>query len=508
MKLKELEKYNPITIQCHDNPDADALGSGYGLYCYFKNLGKDVRLIYSGRNRIQKSNIVLMVEKLNIPIEYVPYSEEKTTIEGLLITVDCQYGAGNVTLFEADEVAIIDHHQIENEEVAMSMIRPDLGSCSTLVWTLLEDSDYVVSDENGLGTALYYGLYTDTNQFSELRSPIDRDAMDIIPHNNSLITTFKNSNLSLNEWEIAGVAMMQYSYNAEYRFSVIKSNPCDPNILGIISDFMLQVDGVDACVVFNENMDGYKISVRSCVREVNAKELAGFLTEDIGSGGGHYEKAGGFISKKLYNQKYEECNPEQYFQDRLKKYFESFELIYAKDYEADIAGMKLYEKNKLPIGFVKADSMLPVGTPITVRTLEGDMDMRVEEDLYIIIGIRGEVYPNRREKFERSYEVLDQKYCFEECVLDADYVPTIKNQLTGENMLLTDYAGVCAPTGDVRIYAKPLDKNVKVFTAWDPEKYMLGQSGDYLAVRTDDYHDVYVIEKKIFGKTYRECEEE
>ena len=69
MRLKDLEGYNPITIQCHNNPDADAIGSGYGLYCYFKDLGKDVRLVYSGPNQITKSNLRLMIEKLNIPIE-------------------------------------------------------------------------------------------------------------------------------------------------------------------------------------------------------------------------------------------------------------------------------------------------------------------------------------------------------------------------------------------------------------------------------------------------------
>ena len=36
---------------------------------------------------------------------------------------------------------------------------------------------------------------------------------------------------------------------------------------------------------------------------------------------------------------------------------------------------------------------------------------------------------------------------------------------------------------------------------------MLGQAGDYLAVRSDDLSDVYVIEKKIFAKTYQECGE-
>ena len=55
MKLAELENYNPITIQCHDNPDADALASGFGLYTYFKWKGKEVRLIYLGRNQIRKT---------------------------------------------------------------------------------------------------------------------------------------------------------------------------------------------------------------------------------------------------------------------------------------------------------------------------------------------------------------------------------------------------------------------------------------------------------------------
>ena len=33
---------------------------------------------------------------------------------------------------------------------------------------------------------------------------------------------------------------------------------------------------------------------------------------------------------------------------------------------------------------------------------------------------------------------------------------------------------------------------------------MLGKPGDYLAVRCDDLHDIYVIEQKIFGLTYEE----
>ena len=94
MTLSELCIYDKITIQCHDNPDADTLASGYGLYCFFKEKGKNVRLVYSGHDRIRKSNLRLMVEELNLPIEYIGGGPRETVhMDGLLITVDCQYGS-------------------------------------------------------------------------------------------------------------------------------------------------------------------------------------------------------------------------------------------------------------------------------------------------------------------------------------------------------------------------------------------------------------------------------
>ncbi|MGN0167292.1 MAG: bifunctional oligoribonuclease/PAP phosphatase NrnA [Acetatifactor sp.] len=503
MRLSDLDGYNPITIQCHDNPDADTLASGYGLYCYFKSRGKSVRLVYSGSNQIQKSNLKLMVEKLRLPVEYVAVGREETLqVKGLLVTVDCQYGSGNVTGLAGDEVAVIDHHQLEKEAPPLSVINSNLGSCSTLVWKLLREEGFDIDGEENLGTALYYGLYTDTNQFSELYNPLDMDMREDIPFDKSLITLFRNSNLSLKELEIAGIALIRYSYNDDYEFAVIKAQPCDPNILGLISDFLLQVDVIKTCVVFNEAKGGYKFSVRSCTREVNASELAAFLADGMGSGGGHYEKAGGFISLRLYEEKYPTLHTEGYFNNRMTEYFDSFELIYAEQYEVDFSTMKTYARRRLPMGYVKADEVLPVGTPITIRTLEGDIDMTVEEDLYIMLGIRGEVYPRRGENFLKTYELLNESYSVREFAGKAEYAPVIKNRMSGRNMPLTDYAKLCVPAGDMRIYAKPLERCVKVFSEKDKNKYMPGRPGDYLAVNCDSPHDIYVVEKKLFDKSY------
>ena len=96
MKLRELLEFNQIIVQCHDNPDADAIASGYALYRYLKDNGKDVRLVYCGRNVIRKSNLVIMVKELEIPIEHIRNVEKENPAE-LLVTVDCQYGEGNVS---------------------------------------------------------------------------------------------------------------------------------------------------------------------------------------------------------------------------------------------------------------------------------------------------------------------------------------------------------------------------------------------------------------------------
>lgn len=58
MRLSDLEGYDKITIQCHDNPDPDALASAFGLYRYFSGKGIKGQIIYSGKFKIRKSNLI------------------------------------------------------------------------------------------------------------------------------------------------------------------------------------------------------------------------------------------------------------------------------------------------------------------------------------------------------------------------------------------------------------------------------------------------------------------
>ncbi len=505
MRLSDLAAYESITIQCHDNPDADALASGYGLFCFFQSRGINARIVYSGKNKIQKSNLCLMLEKLALPVEYIPVADGETVrVDGLLITVDCQYGSGNVTGLEADTVAVVDHHQLDHEVSELSVVNSALGSCSTLVWKLLKEEGFDVDANENLCTALYYGLYTDTNQFTEISNPLDMDMREDVDADLTLISLFRNSNLTLRELEIAGIALIRHSYNDDYEFAVIKSQPCDPNLLGLISDFLLQVDAIKSCVVFNEANGGYKFSVRSCIKEVNASELAQFLAEGIGSGGGHYEKAGGFISLAKYEEKFPTLHTEGYFNNRMTQYFDSFDIIHAEEETIDTKGMQQFVKRKSPLGYVIPAEFLLVDSQVTVRTHAGDMEITVDEDTYLIVERKGNVLTISRDKFEQEYELPEDEYDAHDYLGNPDYVPVVKNRNRKKDILLTDYMRPCVPGREEVVYAKTLEKGVKVFTLQDKYKYQTGTIGDYLLVRCDNVHDIYVVEKDIFEKNYDE----
>ncbi|MCR4755015.1 MAG: DHH family phosphoesterase [Lachnospiraceae bacterium] len=495
--LEDLLKYDDIVIQCHDNPDADALASGFALKWYLNKHGKDARFIYGGRNTVQKKNLKLMINNLNIEVEHVQELKKPQ----LLVTVDCQYGESNVTKFEAETVAVIDHHQVSGELPSLSEVRSNYGSCATVIYELLSIEDIDVNEDEDLATALFYGLMTDTGGFSEVSHPSDKDLRDIAKPRFSDIILFKNSNISKEELVIAGDALKHANYDEEKVYAIVEAKPCDPNILGIISDMLLEVDSIDTCLVYSILPFGVKISVRSCVKEVKASEMAAFLTAGYGGGGGHLIKAGGLLKKDLLIQagiSYDNSTIRHFLDNRMHEYFENIEIIYAGERKEDVSDYLYCVKKEVKVGYVECNKIAPVGTKIMIRTLEGDVDVEISDDLVIIIGVDGEIYPTNLKKFSVGYRVLEG----EEYVYPGEYAPKVTNNLTGERIKLLPYAKACVATGGAGIYAKELDHRVKVFTTWDPDKYYLGVPGDYLAVRTDDYSDIYVIAGDIFYKTY------
>lgn len=516
MKLEELLRFDTIVIQCHDNPDADAIASGYGVLTYFQMQGRNARLIYGGSRQIQKSNLVLMTEILKIPIEHVQTLEEEPE---LLLTVDCQYGEKNVQHFSGKTLAVIDHHKVRQKTLpALREIRDNYGACSVIVWDMLCRAGVDVREHERLATALYYGLFMDTGKMQELRHPKDRDLRDQLQFacNESSLFQFQNSNLSLEELKIAGRALADYDYHPEHRFAIVEAERCDPNILGVISDMLIEVDAVDTCIAYCMLEDGAKISVRSSTRETRADELAAYICAGLGSGGGHPRKSGGYLQESLLIQEcedfYDTMNLERasgsihhLLAQRMVKYFGEQDMIYAgTDQVPDLSREQLYQKKCLPVGYVRATDLYPAGTRVIVRMLEGDLPFTIQEDTYFMIGIEGEVYRNDEAYFLSHNELSDIPYQYTgECgsmIHEAVSVVGLAGQVSGQKSLVS-CARSCVPKKGGFVHAKRLVRRTKVFVSWS-ESYFLGEPGDWLVARAEDPADVYIVKAPIFAKSY------
>ena len=496
MKLTDLHRFNQIVIQLHDNPDADAVGSGYALFRYFKSLGKDVRMIYGGRNVISKSNMKLMLSELEIPLQYTRVLEKPE----LLLTVDCRYGEGNVEHFDAENVAVIDHHATGKISDEMSEIRSNLVSCSTICYAMLKDVGFDVNADAKIATGLYYGLYMDSSQLSEISHPLDRDMIDYLKYDKALVTRLKYANFSISELETAGIAISHNNYLDKYRAAIVKSDPCDPNILGVIGDFVIQVDSIDICVIFNECAGGYKLSVRSCSIEAAANELAAFITEKTGNGGGHFNKAGGFISADSLKKVTAEPI-ERYLAERVEEYLTCYDVVRFTDGIKEREKFARFRKKSGIFGYVKSTDIAPEGKEFRIRTLEGDVLVTSRDDIYIMIGSVGEVYPVEAGKFHAKYTPLDEPFTGE-----FEYAPSVIDIAAGEPCEILPYAKKCRAGQGSVILARPLDKFTKVFSAWNYEGYMAGHEGDFLCYTDGDENDVYVVKKQVFDNLYEPVE--
>lgn len=508
MKLSQFLKYNNIIVQSHNNPDADALGAGMALTRYLKNNGKNVFFVYGGGFEIKKSNLKLMVSELHIDIHFVNEQAQlskllkigRKELPDLLITIDSQYGEGNIQQFKADTIATIDHHQISGIIPELCEIRSYQASCSTIIWDLLRAEGIHVNEDADVSTALYYGLMTDSNNFSEIHHPLDMDMRDDLKFSASIINRFKNSNITQEELRIAGIALLGSEYYKDNHYSIVKADPCDPNILGIISDMLLGVEDVECCLAYTVHEDSIKLSVRSCVKEVKADELAKYICEGVGNGGGHMVKAGGSIARSLLEKQepdYNSSSIQQFFRERMKDYFLDSEIIYASSFNLDPTGFDVFTSRRVRIGCVMAKDLLPIGTKATIRSVEGDFQLDITEDSMIVIGVRGEIYITSHERFKKYYIKNGDTYIY-----PGNYEPTIKDMTTGVNQSIIPKIQSCCFNGSGKIFAKELQHRTKVFYEDDPDNYKLGKPGDYMLI-TANKDNLYIVDRDLFLTAYK-----
>ena len=194
----------------------------------------------------------------------------------------------------------------------------------------------------------------------------------------------------------------------------------------------------------------------------------------------------------------------------IASYFTECDWIYAVDYakenEEKILQTPKYVKRKVNWAFVKTTDVVEKGKTFYLKSLENESEIELEasDDLYVMIGMRGEIYHIRRERFEQTYETLEEPIDIFEQMFQ--YLPEVRVCETDDFITLDEIAYVCWPQKKNGIYAIALERRTKVFNPYNEGEYFVGRKGDYLAIRQDDLSDIYVIKNGIFQETYEEIE--
>lgn len=289
VKLVEGEKQ--IYIQTHDYPDHDAVATAFGLQQLLEQKGIASFLIYEGE--IQRSSLKEMISRLGINIQHC--SAYPLTPNDKIIIVDGCKGNKNITDLIGDEIALVDHHLVDKpEDVPLTDIRPEIGSCSTII------QSYYFAGGNSMtreaATALMIGINMDTNLLTRGVSDEDIHAYswlyqraDIALQNSILRNYIQTQDLNFYRFAIDHLELSQ---SLAWCFF---PQGCNQNLLGILGDFFLALKEVDLVVLCAENEGKINFSVRNENPDWNAAEIIQNALKDLGFGGGHKEMAGGII---------------------------------------------------------------------------------------------------------------------------------------------------------------------------------------------------------------------
>lgn len=282
-----LEAWDDILIITHCNPDADTLGSAFGIkYAYPE---KNIRVVCS--DTIPDRLKFICEGETDIPTEEYKH----------IMTVDCAelHLTGEAGKKYGDSMELkIDHHRTSEAYATYNYAEETTGSAGEIVYKIVKDRL-----NKRAADALYAAISSDTGcfRYTNVSADTHRVAAELIEmgadHGRINAALFENKPKS----EIAAMRValnsLEYYYGGRVALVTFTNkmkadNGIDDDSLGAVSSLTREIEGVDLGIVLKEKtgQDGtYKISMRS-TEAVDCSAICQLL-----GGGGHMRASGAGI---------------------------------------------------------------------------------------------------------------------------------------------------------------------------------------------------------------------
>ena len=260
-----LNEQEDILILCHQSPDGDTLGSGFGLYYALRALGKRTQVVCS--------------DPIPPQFSYLLPEEMPQITPRCIVAVDVADPQllGDKLSCLADKVDLcIDHHPSNRGYAARTLVRPDAAATAEVMAEIIRGLQ--VRLDQRMADCIYTGLCTDTGcfQYSNVTSYTLRIAADMMDlgadayHiNRKMFGTKSKARIAMERevldsliYAMAGrVAVIAVTKEMLDRTGAKESE------LDGLSSIPREIEGVKVGITLREKPGGFKISVRTVDRK-------------------------------------------------------------------------------------------------------------------------------------------------------------------------------------------------------------------------------------------------
>ena len=311
-----------IVFVGHLNPDGDCVGSMKGLYNYFRGIKKNIKIVIP-------NSYPYFLDFLDEDKQILQYSNDPQKVEQVLEASEAivcfdfnsikriDKLGDLVEKYKKNNFAVIDHHpgiELSNFGIAISF--PQLSSTCEVVYTIIKEweknSIYYNGKLNNLiipkkipvdaAQALYCGLVTDTNNFSNsvcastfamgaamLELGVDKEHVQGMIYGGftsdrmRLMGYMLNENMKIYPVHKAGIMILNQDIKDKFNFQEGDSE-------GFVN-LALGIRGLEVSALFTQSKDVVRVSLRS-KSEFSVNKFAQLYF----NGGGHEKASGGKIT--------------------------------------------------------------------------------------------------------------------------------------------------------------------------------------------------------------------
>ena len=300
-ELRELlEGGSEINIICHNNPDPDCLASALALGRIAATAGIDERkILYSGDISHEQNRA--FVNLLDIDLRaFDPATIENRSPDALLALVDHSVPGKNNTVPPDTPIDIvIDHHPAEDIEARFVDHREELGAAATILTEYVHELDIELDPD--LATALLFAIRSDTLDFLRGATQAEYEAAGHLHEHadREMLRQLSAPSVSGGTLDAISTAIDNRNVTQAVLISHV-GRTTERDALPQAVDYLVRLEGVQTAIVFGLVGDSIHISARSPDTRVNVGTILNEAFEDVGSGGGHHDVAGGEIPLGIF----------------------------------------------------------------------------------------------------------------------------------------------------------------------------------------------------------------